>query len=64
MPTANVPTYEWAGAGSGVQDTGPTAPSARANSGSGGGGTGSGANNASYKGGNGGSGLVLIAYPS
>ena len=64
MTIAQALNYEWAGAGSGVQDTGPSATSARSNSGSGGGGTGSGAGNKTILGGNGGSGLVLIAYPS
>ena len=65
MPAANVPTYEWAGAGSGVMDTGPSAPSARTNSGSGGGGAGTGAGGPTILlGGSGGSGIVIIAYPS
>jgi len=64
MPALLVPTYEYAGAGSGVMDTGPSARSARPGSGSGGGGTGMGANNPAIFGGSGGSGIVLIAYPT
>ena len=64
MPSANEPTYEWAGAGSGTADTGPRARDARANSGSGGGGSGNGYTAASQYAGDGGSGLVLIAYPT
>jgi len=62
---ANRDTYEWSGAGSGADDTSPFAATpAQANSGSGGGGSGQGAARDGLNGGNGGSGLVLIAYPS
>ena len=59
-----VTTYEWAGAESGTADLGPHARSARANSGSGGGGSGNGYSDNAQYGGDGGSGLVLIAYPT
>ena len=64
MPANEVTTYEWAGAGSGTADLGPHARSARANSGSGGGGSGNGYSDNAQYGGDGGSGLVLIAYPT
>ena len=61
---ANIPTYggyrQTAGSGA---DTGPKARDAQENSGSGGGGSGNGYMLLQY-GGNGGSGLVLIAYPT
>ena len=65
VPIANMSTYQWAGAGFGVADaSGLVAPSALANSGSGGGGCGDGYPQPGRYGGNGGSGLVLIAYPT
>ena len=64
LPAPEAPTYEWSGAGSGAQDTGSAARSAQVNSGSGGGGAGIGSGDLGLKGGNGGSGLVLIAYPT
>jgi len=68
MPVADQATYQWAGAGTGIADwpggTAFVAPSAFANSGSGGGGNGSGYPSTGQFGGNGGSGIVLIAYPS
>jgi len=66
MPVADQATYMWAGAGSGMADKTPVirTQSALVNSGSGGGGNGSGYPSAGQWGGNGGSGLVLIAYPS
>ena len=65
VPLANRSTYQWAGAGFGVADaSGLVAPSAMENSGSGGGGCGDGYPQKGRYGGNGGSGLVLIAYPT
>ena len=66
MPVADQATYMWAGAGSGMADgrNGVRTQSALENSGSGGGGNGSGYPVAGQWGGNGGSGIVLIAYPS
>ena len=66
MPVADQATYMWAGAGSGMADgrNGVRTQSALANSGSGGGGNGSGYPVSGQWGGNGGSGIVLIAYPS
>jgi len=65
VPVANQATYQWAGAGFGMADSSTkVAPSALANSGSGGGGNGEGYPVAGRYGGNGGSGLVLIAYPT
>jgi hypothetical protein len=65
VPLANRSTYQWAGAGFGTADESDcVAPSGLANSGSGGGGNGEGYNESGRYGGNGGSGLVLIAYPT
>ena len=65
VPITNRATYQWAGAGFGIADTaGLVAPSALENSGSGGGGNGDGYPQNVRMGGNGGSGIVLIAYPT
>ena len=65
VPVAHRSLYQWAGAGFGVADASElVAPSALANSGSGGGGCGDGYPRQGRWGGNGGSGLVLIAYPT